>query len=484
MSYLLNLSISQVQAGLKKGDWSAVEITKVYLDRIAKLDNKIKAYLQVTDKLALIQAKTIDKKIAAGETLGGLYGIPVSIKDVLMTKDIVTTAASKMLQNYLPPYNATAVDRLLAADAIILGKTNCDEFAMGASGENSAYQVTCNPWDLKHIPGGSSSGAAAAVAARECMVSLASDTAGSIRQPASFCGLVGIKPTYGRVSRYGLIAMASSFDTVGPLATTVRDAAQVLQVIAGSDAHDATSQQQAVPDYIKLLKQEPKKLRLGMAREFFTEGLDNKVEIAVKQAIKIIQDLGHQIVEVSLPNMSLAVATYYIITPAEVSANLARYDGLRYGQTVSSPNLFTLYTKTRGQLLGGEVKRRIILGTYVLSAGYYDAYYRQAILARQAIKNDFKKVFQQVDAVIGPTTPSTAFRLGEKTTDPLAMYLADVNTVPASIAGLPAISVPCGLADHLPVGLQFIGPAWSENLLLQMAYVYEQARGEFSLPDF
>ncbi|MFH1867257.1 MAG: Asp-tRNA(Asn)/Glu-tRNA(Gln) amidotransferase subunit GatA [Patescibacteria group bacterium] len=484
MSHLLDLSISQLQAGLKKGEWSAVEITQAYLDRIAKLDFKIKAYLQVTKTLALSQAKVIDKKITHGEKLGNLFGIPVSIKDVLMTKDIVTTGASKILQNYLPPYNATAVERLLAADAIILGKTNCDEFAMGASGENSAWQITHNPWNEKCVPGGSSSGSAAAVAAQECRVSLGSDTAGSIRQPASFCGLVGAKPTYGRVSRYGLIAMASSFDTVGPLASTVKEAAQVLQVIAGHDPCDSTSQKQTVPDYVKLLEQEPKRLRIGVAREFFAQGLDSKVGKVVDQAVAEIQKLGHQVSEVSLPNMSLGVATYYIITPAEVSANLARYDGLRYGQAVDSQSLFEFYTKTRGQFLGSEVKRRIILGTYVLSAGYYDAYYRKAVLAREAIKNDFKKVFDKVDVVVGPTTPTMAFALGEKTADPLAMYLADINTVPVNIAGIPAVSLPCGLSNGLPVGLQLIGPAWSEGLLFQLAQAYETARGPLPIPTF
>ncbi|MFA4936953.1 MAG: Asp-tRNA(Asn)/Glu-tRNA(Gln) amidotransferase subunit GatA [Patescibacteria group bacterium] len=481
MSQFIDLSISQLQAGLKKSEWSAVDITQAYLDRIAKLDSKLKAYLQVTTTLALDQAKVVDRKIAQGKKLGSLYGIPVAIKDVLMTKDIFTTAASKILKNYLPPYNATAVERLLAADAIILGKTNCDEFAMGASGENSSYQITHNPWDAKRVPGGSSSGSAAAVAAAECRVSLGSDTAGSIRQPASFCGLVGVKPTYGRVSRYGLIAMASSFDTVGPLAPTVKEAAQVLQVIAGYDSCDATSQDQKVPDYVKLLEQSPKKLRLGVAREFFSPGLDNKVATIVKQALAVIQKLGHQVIEVSLPNISLGVATYYIITPAEVSANLARYDGIRYGQAVPSQNLYEFYTKTRGQFLGSEVKRRIILGTYVLSAGYYDAYYRKAVLAREAIKHDFKKVFEQVDVVLGPTTPTVAFALGEKTTDPLAMYLADINTVPANIAGIPAISIPCGLSNGLPVGLQLIGPAWSEGLLLQLSAAYETARGPLPL---
>ncbi len=483
MSDLLNLSISQLQIGLRHSEWSAVEITQAYLKHIAKVDIKIKAYLQVTAELALEQAKVIDKKIAREEKLGSLYGVPIAIKDVLLTRGVATTAASRILQNYLPPYNATAVEKLLTADAIILGKTNCDEFAMGASGENSGYQVTCNPWNQQHVPGGSSSGSAAAVAARECRVSIASDTAGSIRQPASFCGLVGVKPTYGLVSRYGLIAMASSFDTVGPLAMTVKEAAEVLQVIAGYDANDATSQKLAVPDYVKLLEQAPKKLHLGVAREFFAEGLDSKVKTEVNQAIKIIQNLGHRITEVSLPSVPLGVATYYIITPAEVSANLARYDGVRYGRAVASPNLFEFYTKTRGQLLGAEVKRRIILGTYVLSAGYYDAYYRKAILAREAIKNDFKKAFSKVDVVLGPTTPTTAFVLGEKASDPLAMYLADINTVPVNIAGLPAVSIPCGVADNLPVGLQMIGPAWSEGLLLQLAYAYEIARGSWPWPD-
>ncbi|MFH1112189.1 MAG: Asp-tRNA(Asn)/Glu-tRNA(Gln) amidotransferase subunit GatA [Patescibacteria group bacterium] len=479
------LTINELRFGYLKHQFSVREVVSDYLKKINEQDKDLGAYLYVAKEEALTTADNLDKKIARGASIGLLAGVPVAVKDVLVTEGMATTAGSRILENYKPPYNATAVQRILNEDAIILGKTNCDEFAMGASGENSGFKPAHNPWNKKCVPGGSSSGSAAAVAAGLCRISLGSDTAGSIRQPASFCGLVGVKPTYGRVSRYGLIAMASSFDTIGPLTATVEEAAQVLQIIAGYDHHDATSQNKNVPNYLGLLKQASKKLRIGVVKEFFAQGLDTKVGSAVMQALAVMQKFGHELVEVNLPTIPLGVATYYIITPAEVSANLARYDGLRYGHGVESNNLFEFYTKTRALLLGPEVKRRIILGTYILSAGYYDAYYRQAVLAREAIKADFNKVFAEVDVVAGPTTPTTAFALGEKTNDPLAMYLADANTAPVNIAGLPAVSVPCGLIDGLPVGLQLIGPAWSEGLLMQLVQVYETERGPFltSLPN-
>jgi len=467
------LGIQQLTEKIKARELSAVEVVEKFNKTIAA--SKLNSFITPTPQQALAQARQIDEAITKGEKVGSLAGVPVAIKDVIVTKGIRSTGGSKILDNYLPPYDATVVERLKQAGAIIVGKTNCDEFAMGSSGENSGYEPSNNPWDKTKVTGGSSSGSTAAVAAVECVAALGSETGGSVRQPASFCGVVGLKPTYGRVSRHGLMAMTSSLDQVGPLARTVTDTARILQVIAGQDERDATSSRQSVPDYLANLPKDIKGMRIGVAAEFFADGLQAEVKELVEKAIAKIKSLAATIVEVSLPSLEYALAAYYVICPSEVSANLARYDGIRYGGRAGVESLADLYTKTRGQLLGAEAKRRIMLGTYVLSAGYYEAYYRQALLARQVIKKDFDKIFNKVDILATPTTPTTAFALGSKLADPLSMYLADVYTVPVNIAGLPAISLPCGLAGGLPVGLQLIGPAWSEDKLLQVAYQYEQS---------
>lgn len=467
------LNIRELVDKISKGELSAVEVAEHYNKVIAQ--SHLNSFITPSPQQALEQAQDIDARLAKGEPLGALAGVPIAIKDVIVTRGLRTTGASKILANYLPPYDATVVARLKEHDALIVGKTNCDEFAMGSSGENSAYGPTKNPWDYTRVPGGSSSGSAAAVAAGECIAALGTDTGGSIRQPASFCGLVGLKPTYGRVSRFGLMAMTSSFDQAGPLTRTVEDAAYILRIIAGQDKYDATTSSRPVPDYLSALSKDIKGLKVGLPREFFTAGLDNQVKILINKAIDKIASLGANIAEVSLPSLEYALAAYYVICPSEVSANLARYDGIRYGQRAEAKNLLDLYCQSRGQLLGPEVKRRIMLGTYVLSAGYYDAYYRQAQLVRQLIKQEFTHLFQQVDILVTPTTPTTAFPLGSKVADPLAMYLADVYTVPVNIAGLPALSLPCGFINGLPVGLQLVGPPWSEDLLLRAAYQYEQS---------
>ncbi|MCL5411388.1 MAG: Asp-tRNA(Asn)/Glu-tRNA(Gln) amidotransferase subunit GatA [Patescibacteria group bacterium] len=458
---LIELTIKEAHKLIKDREISAVELTEGFLARIRDVDAKIKAYLTVTPELALAQAKAVDDFVAKKQEIGLLAGIPGTIKDVLMTKGIQTTAASKILENFNPPYSATTVDKLLDQRAVLLGKTNCDEFAMGASTENSAYFESRNPWDLQRVPGGSSGGSAAAVAASEAMFALASDTGGSIRQPASFCGVVGLKPTYGRVSRFGLIAMASSFDTVGPITRDVKDAAIVLQEIAGSDANDSTSLKKDVPDYLKALERPIKSLKVGMPKEYFIKGIDPTVEKVVREAIKKIEGLGAELVEVSLPHTQYAIPTYYILVPSEVSSNMARFDRIRYGLGRDK--------------FGEEVKRRIMLGTYALSSGYFDAYYSKAAKVRTLIKQDFEEVFKKVDILVTPTTPSTAFKFGENINDPLKMYLADIFTCPVNLAGVPAISIPCGFADGLPVGLQVIGPHFDEERVLNVAYHYEQS---------
>lgn len=480
---LTNLSVKQLQEGLlaPKRQFSVTEVVKAYLEILhshenpKKTDEYVGAFVTVLQESALAKAKTLDKKIKQGDKIGSLAGLPLGVKDVIVTQGITTTAGSKILANYKPPYSATMVEKVEAEDAIILGKTNCDEFAMGASGENSAYYPTHNPWDLSRVPGGSSSGSAAAVAAGECLASLGTDTGGSVRQPASFCGVVGVKPTYGRVSRYGLIAMASSLDQGGVIARSVEDAAYLLQVVAGYDNKDATSVDKDVPNYVTQLNKPVKELVVGVPREFFGDGMEQGVAEAVKKAIVEIEKLGAKIKEVSLPSIPYALAVYYVLTPAEVSANLARYDGMRYGESIQESILYETYAQTRGQFLGAEAKRRIMLGTYVLSAGYYDAYYQKAKSVQLAIKSDFAKIFEQVDLLATPTSPIVAFALGSKVDDPLALYLADINTVPVNIAGLPAVSVPCGFVAGLPVGLQLIAKPWEEATLLRLAYAYEQA---------
>ncbi|QMS88131.1 Asp-tRNA(Asn)/Glu-tRNA(Gln) amidotransferase subunit GatA [Nostoc edaphicum CCNP1411] len=473
-------SIRELHQQLVKKERSAVEITQEALDRIQALEPKLHSFLCVTAERALEQAGAVDAKIAAGEEIGLLAGIPVGIKDNMCTKGVPTTCASRILENFVPPYESTATQKLADAGAVMVGKTNLDEFAMGSSTENSAYQVTSNPWDLSRIPGGSSGGSAAAVSAQECVVALGSDTGGSIRQPASFCGVVGMKPTYGLVSRYGLVAYASSLDQIGPFANTVEDAAILLSAIAGHDPKDSTSLKVAIPNYAASLKPDFKprgQLRIGIIKETFGEGLDAVVEQAVTKAVDQLQSLGAEIHIISCPRFRYGLPTYYIIAPSEASANLARYDGVKYGyRAPDADNLLSMYTRTRAAGFGTEVKRRIMIGTYALSAGYYDAYYLKAQKVRTLIKQDFEKAFGAVDVLVCPTSPTTAFKAGEKTTDPLSMYLTDLMTIPVNLAGLPSLSLPCGFDDHgLPIGLQLIGNVLREDLLFQVAYAYEQS---------
>jgi aspartyl-tRNA(Asn)/glutamyl-tRNA(Gln) amidotransferase subunit A len=474
------VSIRELHRQLIRKERSAVEITQEALDRIQELEPKLHSFLHVTSEHALEQARQVDAKIAAGEEIGLLAGIPIGIKDNMCTKGIPTTCASRILENFVPPYESTVTQKLKDAGAVMVGKTNLDEFAMGSSTENSAYQVTANPWDLDRVPGGSSGGSAAAVAAQECAVALGSDTGGSIRQPASFCGVVGLKPTYGLVSRYGLVAYASSLDQIGPLARTVEDAAILLSAIAGYDPNDATSLKVEIPDYAKILQPDLRprgRLRVGIIKETFGEGLDPAVEQAVTKAIDQLQSLGAEIHVISCPRFRYGLPTYYIIAPSEASANLARYDGVKYGKRVpDTDNLLSMYTKTRAAGFGAEVKRRIMLGTYALSAGYYDAYYLKAQKVRTLIKQDFEAAFEKVDVLVCPTAPTTAFKAGEKTEDPLSMYLSDLMTIPVNLTGLPGLSVPCGFDDNgLPIGMQLIGKVLREDQLFQVAYAYEQS---------
>lgn len=473
-------SIRELHQQLVSKERSAVEITQDALERIQALEPKLHSFLCVTAEQALEQARQVDAKIAAGEEIGLLAGIPVGIKDNLCTQGIPTTCGSRILENFVPPYESTVTQKLADAGAVMVGKTNLDEFAMGSSTENSAYQVTANPWDLERVPGGSSGGSAAAVAAKECVVALGSDTGGSIRQPASFCGVVGLKPTYGLVSRYGLVAYASSLDQIGPFGRTVEDAAVLLQAIAGYDAKDSTSLNVEIPDYSKFLKPDLKprgRRKIGVIQETFGEGLDPVVEAAVTKAIQQLQDLGAEIQVISCPSFRYGLPTYYIIAPSEASANLARYDGVKYGFRSEDPdNILSMYTKTRAQGFGSEVKRRIMIGTYALSAGYYDAYYLKAQKVRTLIKQDFERAFEQVDLLVCPTAPSTAFKAGEKTADPLSMYLSDLMTIPVNLAGLPGLSVPCGFDENgMPIGLQMISNVLREDILFQVAYAYEQS---------
>ncbi|HIK55522.1 MAG TPA: Asp-tRNA(Asn)/Glu-tRNA(Gln) amidotransferase subunit GatA [Synechococcales cyanobacterium M55_K2018_004] len=473
-------SIRELHQQLVSKERTAVEITEAALERIHRLEPKLHSFLSVTADRALQQARAVDAKIAAGEPIGLLAGIPIGIKDNLCTKGIRTTCGSRILENFVPPYESTVTQKLMDAGAVMVGKTNMDEFAMGSSTETSAYQLTANPWDLERVPGGSSGGSAAAVAAGECVVALGSDTGGSIRQPAAFCGVVGMKPTYGLVSRYGLVAYASSLDQIGPFGRTVEDAAILLGAIAGHDPNDSTSLKVDIPDYAALLKPDLKprrQLRVGVIQETFGQGLDPVVEEAVTKAIKVMQDLGAQVEVVSCPKFRYGLPTYYIIAPSEASANLARYDGVKYGfRADDSSNLMEMYTRTRAKGFGPEVKRRIMIGTYALSAGYYDAYYLKAQKVRTLIKQDFEKAFAQVDVLICPTSPTTAFKAGEKTDDPLSMYLSDLMTIPVNLAGLPALSLPCGFDEKgLPIGMQLIANVLREDVLFEAAYAYEQA---------
>jgi aspartyl-tRNA(Asn)/glutamyl-tRNA(Gln) amidotransferase subunit A len=471
------VSIRELHQQLTSKTRSAVEITQEALARIESLEPKLHSFLAITAEQAIAQAQQVDAKIAAGDEIGLLAGIPVGIKDNLCTKGIRTSCGSKILENFVPPYESTVTQKLQAAGAVMVGKTNLDEFAMGSSTENSAYQVTANPWDISRVPGGSSGGSAAAVAGEECVVSLGSDTGGSIRQPASFCGVVGLKPTYGLVSRFGLVAYASSLDQIGPFGRTVEDAAILLQAIAGYDAKDSTSLKVEIPDYTRSLIPDLKGKKVGIIQETFGEGLDATVTTAVQKAIQQLKELGAEVQEISCPRFRYGLPTYYVIAPSEASANLARYDGVKYGFRIEDPeNLMSMYTQTRATGFGAEVKRRIMIGTYVLSAGYYDAYYLKAQKVRTLIKQDFEKAFEQVDVLVCPTAPTTAFKAGEKTSDPLSMYLSDLMTIPVNLAGLPGLSLPCGFdAQGLPIGLQIIGNVLREDQVLQAAYAYEQA---------
>ena len=473
-----NWNVDAVRAALKTKKLSARELAADYYKRIDTRNRELNAYLTLSQDRAYAQADRIDALIAAGKPLPPLAGVPIAVKDVISTRGVRTTCGSKILEHYIPPYDATAITRLEAAGAVILGKTNCDEFAMGSSNENSAYGPVRNPEAPDRVPGGSSGGSAAAVAAGLAVVSLGTDTGGSIRQPGAFCGIPAMMPSYGRVSRYGLIAFASSLDRIGPFATNVRDVATVLQIIAGRDANDSTSTTAAVPDYGAAVDNPIKGLRIGIPKEYFGEGMDPDVRKKIEAGIEVFRKLGCEIREIRMPHTDYAIAVYYIIATAEASSNLARYDGVRYGLRVEGDSLLSMYRKTRGAGFGAEVKRRIVLGTYVLSAGYYDAYYLKGQKVRSLIARDFRDAFTKVDAIVTPTSPVPAFKLGERTADPLQMYLADIYTVTGSLAGVPGISVPCGkICGKLPVGLQIFAPPFGEGQVLQLAHAFEQAGG-------
>jgi len=474
---LNKLTITQARNLLRRREISAVELARACLDRIAQVEPRIHAFITVTADEALRQAGDADKRIKAGDA-PPLCGIPIGIKDVYCTAGVRTTCGSKILDNFVPPYDATAVAKLRAQGAVFVGKANMDEFAMGSSTENSAYGPSMNPYDLGRVAGGSSGGSAAAVAADECLASLGTDTGGSIREPAAFCGVVGIKPTYSRVSRYGVIAYASSLDQVGPFAKTVRDAATMLAAVAGVDPMDSTCSARPVPDYEAALAGSLNGLRMGVPKEFFIEGMDAEVETSIRTAMKQFESLGASAIDVSLPHTEYAVGAYYLIATAEASANLARYDGIRFGPRAEASSLAELYSRTRAQGFGAEVKRRIMLGTFALSAGYYDAYYVKAQRVRTLIRRDFDQAFAKCDLILTPTVPTTAFRLGEKVNNPLQMYLSDIFTISVNLAGLPGLVVPCGYDKlNLPIGLQLIGPAFGEELVLRAGDAYEHGNG-------
>jgi aspartyl-tRNA(Asn)/glutamyl-tRNA(Gln) amidotransferase subunit A len=469
-------SATELSQDLQAGTISSVEITQAMIDRIDAVDDQVHAFLHIDKKDALAQAKASDERRAKGESLSPLDGVPVGMKDVIAVKDQPLTAASKILENYRSPYDATVVRKLKDAGAVVAGRLNLDEFAMGSSTENSAYGPTRNPWNLECVPGGSSGGSSAAVAAREVPLTLGSDTGGSIRQPASLCGVVGMKPTYGMVSRYGLAAFASSLDQIGPFSTTVEDAALLLETISGHDSLDSTSYPTEVPSYSAELKNSSEPKVLGLPKEFFGPGMDDEVRASIEQVIEYYRSIGYQTKEVSLPTTDLSIPVYYVIATAEASSNLARYDGIRYtSRSERAENAIDVYAKSRGEGFGSEVKRRCILGAYALSSGYYDAYYLRAQKARTLIRQDFEKAFSEVDAILTPTSPTPAFKFGEKSDDPISMYLSDVYTISTNLAGLPGISVPCGFSSTgLPIGVQLIGKAFEESSLLQIAHAYDR----------
>ncbi|MCW3059636.1 MAG: Glutamyl-tRNA(Gln) amidotransferase subunit [Capsulimonas sp.] len=473
---LFELTAHELSEKIQSKEISAREVTQSVLDRVESVEPRVMSYVTVTRDQALAQADVVDAKIAAGETVSPAAGIPLALKDNLCTIGVETTCSSKILRGFHPPYDATVVEKLKSAGSVFVGKANLDEFAMGSSTENSALFPTHNPWNLDYVPGGSSGGSTASVAAGEAVWSLGSDTGGSIRQPAAYCGVVGLKPTYGRVSRYGLIAFASSLDQIGPITKDVRDAALLLGAISGHDPMDSTSIVRDVPDYTKALTGDVKGLRIGVPKEYFAQGVEGVIADAVRAAVDKLVSLGAIAEEVSLPHSEYALPTYYILAPAEASSNLARYDGVRFGhRTARATSHIDLFEKTREEGFGPEVKQRIMLGTYALSAGYYDAFYLKAQQVRTLIKQDFDKVFEKYDVILSPTAPTVAFPIGQKTGDPLAMKLSDVLTIPANMAGIPAISLPCGFADGLPIGLQIMAPAFGEEVLLRAAHAYEQA---------
>lgn len=473
---LYKLTAHELHDLIRRKDVTCREVTESVLGRINEVEDRVKSYVTVTQDLALVLADAADKKIAAGAEIEPLTGIPFAVKDNMCTRGVLTTCSSKILYNYKPVYDATVVERIADVTGVVVGKTNLDEFAMGSSTENSGFFTTRNPWDLNRVPGGSSGGSAAAVAADEAVVALGSDTGGSIRQPASFCGVVGLKPTYGRVSRYGLVAFASSLDQIGPITKDVTDCALVMNLIAGHDPCDSTSLDVPVPDYTKSLVPDVKGLKIGVPAEFFAQGVTREVTETVMKAVETLVGLGAEYKETSMPMVEYGLPTYYIIAPAEASSNLARYDGVRYGlRSEEAPDPITMFEKTREEGFGAEVKQRIMIGTYALSAGYYDAYYLKAQKVRTLIRQDFERMFEEYDVLISPTSPVVAFGIGERTGDPFQMKLADVCTIPANMAGIPAISIPCGFVDGLPVGMQIFGKAFDEETLLRVAYAYEQA---------
>lgn len=467
-------TLSELSEGLKKGEFSSEELTTASLTRIQQLDTTLNSFITITKESAITEARLADEKRRKGDA-GPLTGIPIAHKDIFCTEGIKTSCGSKMLDNFISPYDATVVTKLKEAGTVLLGKTNMDEFAMGSSNETSFYGPVYNPWDIKAVPGGSSGGSTAAVAAGFVSGATGTDTGGSIRQPAALCGVTGIKPTYGRVSRYGMIAFASSLDQAGPIAKTAEDCALLLQTMAGLDVKDSTSIDKPVPNYSEMLTQSIKGLKIGLPKEFFGEGLNPNVHATVQEAIKVLEKRGAIFKDIHLPNSGLAIPTYYVIAPAECSSNLSRFDGVRFGYQCKNPkNLEDLYKRSRGEGFGAEVKRRILIGTYVLSAGYYDAYYLQAQKVRKLITQDFKQAFQEVDVILGPTTPTPAFNLGEKTTDPVSMYLCDIYTISVNLAGLPGLSMPAGFVDNRPVGVQLIGNYFDEGRLLNVAHQFQQ----------
>ncbi len=483
MNDICNLTAFEIREKILKKELSSVEVVKAVFDRIEKKDEIIGSFVSLRKEKALEEAKIVDEKIARGEKVGALAGVPVSIKDNMVSEGDLTTACSKMLSNYVGIYDATVVKKLKEADAIIIGKTNMDEFAMGGTTRTSFHKLTKNPWDITKVPGGSSGGAASSIASQECFISLGSDTGGSIRQPASFCGVVGLKPTYGRVSRYGLIAFASSLDQIGPIAKSVKDVALTMNVISGYDDYDATVKNTPVPDYLQALNKDIKGMKIGVPKEYFIDGIDEEVRKVMLESLDKLRELGAEIVDISLPHTKYAVPTYYVLAPAEASSNLARFDGVRYGyRSKDVKDAVDLYVKSRSEGFGAEVKRRIMIGTYVLSAGFFDAYFKKAQKVRTMIKKDFDEAFKTVDIIFTPVAPSVAFELNKEKT-PIQLYLEDIFTLSANLAGIPGLSVPAGFAHNLPVGIQLLGKPFGEETLLSVGSAFEKIRGEWKLPE-